>query len=247
MGCLVATLTGTLDERSYGGLRHLLVKLALEEPRALIVNLDALDVRDEGALTVFPATRVMVHDWPGVPVLLAAGDAERRSALGDRAALRSLPVFTGVESAVASVKTVVSQRRAAAEFPPLASSSALARRFVREICQFWHVPVPVHEALCVVSELVENASQHAVTMFQVRLRMRDGTLGVAVRDGSSQPAVLRQGPSGAPAGFGLRIVAELARAWGCLPDLGNGKVVWAVLSGTDDWFRRHPPWRVPAP
>jgi anti-anti-sigma regulatory factor len=241
VGCLVATLTGRLDAQSYRGLRDLLVKLALEEPRALVVDLDALDVLDEGALTVFPAAQVMVHDWPGVPVLLTAADARRRTLLGKGAASRPVPVFSGVGPAVASVKTVA-QRRAAAEFPPLASSSALARRFAREICHYWRVPVPVHEVLCVVSELVENASQHAATMFQLRLRMRNGMLGVAVRDGSPQPAVLRQGPSGAPAGFGLRIVAELAHTWGCLPDLGHGKVVWAVLSGTGDWFRTHPPW-----
>lgn len=246
-GCLVATLTGKLDTRSYGGLRDLLVKLALEEPRALIVDVDTLDVHDQGALAVFPAVQVMVRDWPGVPVLLAAGDVDRRTALGEGAAVRSVPVFAGVGPAVDSARTVVSQRRAAAEFPPLPSSSALARRFAREICRYWRVPIPAHEVLCVVSELVENAAQHAATVFQLRLRMRDGMLGVAVRDGSPRPAVLRQGPSGVPEGFGLRIVAELARDWGCLPDLGNGKVVWAVLSGTEDWFRAHPPWPADEP
>lgn len=246
-GCLVATLTGELDTRSYGGLRDLLVKLALEEPMALIVDVDALEVHHHGALTVFPATQVMVHDWPGVPVLLAAGDAGRRTALGEGAVLRSVPVFSGVGPAVASVGTMASQRRAATEFPPLPSSAAIARRFAREICRYWRVPVPVQEVLCVVSELVENAVQHAATRFQLRLRMRDGMLGVAVRDGSPRPAVLRQGPSGLPAGFGLRIVAELARDWGCLPDSENGKVVWAMLSGTEGWFRAHPPWPVQEP
>ncbi|MFD2416782.1 ATP-binding protein [Amycolatopsis pigmentata] len=246
-GCLVATLTGRLDTRSYSGLRDLLVKLALEEPRALIVDVDALDIHDGGALTVFPAAQVMVHEWPGVPVLLAAGDADRRTALGEGAAMRSVPVFTGVEPALDSVRTVVTQRRAAAEFPPLPSSAAVARRFARDICRYWRVPVAPHEVLCVVSELVENAVRHAATRFQLRLRMRDGMLGVAVHDGSPRPAMLRQGPSGIPAGFGLRIVAELARDWGCLPDLGNGKVVWAVLSGAEDWFRAHPPWPVDEP
>jgi anti-sigma regulatory factor (Ser/Thr protein kinase) len=86
----------------------------------------------------------------------------------------------------------------------------------------------VPDAVEVATELVENAIIHAGTELRLRLELHNDRLAVAVSDGSPREAVLCEG-NGEPAG-GLRLIAELATAWGCAPDAAGGKVVWAVLS-----------------
>ena len=54
-GCTIADLTGTLDARTYGGLRDSLLKLAMEQPRALIARVDGLVVSSTSALSLFSA------------------------------------------------------------------------------------------------------------------------------------------------------------------------------------------------
>lgn len=64
-------------------------------------------------------------------------------------------------------------------------------------------------------------------MLPALLAARDrGHLTVAVRDESQHPAVLRERLPGDRRGNGLRIVADMARVWGCAPCLGGGKVVF---------------------
>ncbi|HKS45672.1 MAG TPA: STAS domain-containing protein [Amycolatopsis sp.] len=242
-GCLVLRLTGRLDSVSYLEVRDLLVKLALEQPRAVVVDIDELEVAAEHALTVFSAARAKVSDWPEVPIVVLAADGARHAWLTRCAFSRFVPVFATVDEAVRSVRTLAPRRRATADFPPAAGSSAPARRFARRVCAEWRVGLPIEEILCVVSELVENVLKHAGTPLQLKLELRNGLLTVAVRDGSPRQAMLCQGPSGTPVGYGLRLVAEFARAWGCSPDLRGGKVVWAVLTAGPEWFRKFPPWR----
>jgi len=227
-GCLVAKLHGHLG---------FLVKLALEEPRAVIVDVDRLHLDDEPARTVFTSARMRVRDWPAVPIVLVATDPWQRRLL-----TRSVPVFASIGSAIASVRAHPRRRRALTDLPAVPSCSRLARRFVRETCGRWTLGLETSDALFIASELVENAFRHAGTAMRLRLELRGGLLTVAVRDGSPRPAVLRQGPSGTPSGFGLRVVSDMSRAWGCSPDLHGGKVVWAVLTAGADWFTRFPAW-----
>jgi anti-sigma regulatory factor (Ser/Thr protein kinase) len=85
-------------------------------------------------------------------------------------------------------------------------------------------------AVLVANELVTNAVVHARTEIRVRLELRGGRLHIAVRDGS--PGLLRVvAPDWqAEGGRGLRLVEQLARAWGVNRHPDGGKVVWCVLS-----------------
>lgn len=242
-GCLIAKLYGQLDSLSYRGLRDELVKLAVEEPRAVIVDIDDVEIQSEPVLTVFSSARSRVNVWPEVPILLVARTSVQRRSLGRGAVAHFVPVFRTVEDAIASTKGPPARRRRTADYPPVIESSALARRLVRRTCEDWALRYWVQDAMSVASELVENAVKHAQTGLQLRLEYRSGLLTVAVRDGSPRVAVARQTASGGPDGYGLQIVADLARAWGCAPDLGGGKVVWAVLTAGPGWLRRHPAWR----
>ncbi|MFD2420138.1 ATP-binding protein [Amycolatopsis pigmentata] len=243
-GCAIARLTGRLDSLNYLRTRDQLIKLALEEPRAVVVEVDGLEVPSEPLLTVFSAAWMKVSQWPGVPILVVATDVIRRRWLKRCAFSRFVPVFADIDEAVDSLGVTPMRRRATIDLAAEPSSAALARRFVRGVCAEWSVEPEIEEVVCVASELVENVVKHADTVMQLRLELRDRLLTVAVRDGSPHQAVLRQSQSGLPVGLGLRIVSHLSRTWGCTPDIRGGKVVWAAFKAGPEWFfRKFPPWR----
>ncbi|NIH81994.1 ATP-binding protein [Amycolatopsis viridis] len=227
-GCTIAGLTGRLDGRSYGELRDGLIRLTLDQPRALIAEVDGLEITSEPALTVFSAVRTRTNSWPGVPVLLVARDRERRAMITASAVHRFVPLHSCVEAAVGAVAEPPSRRRRSTGFPPVAASSHAARRFTRETCRGWNIGHRQEDALGVATELVENAVTHAGSPLELRLELRDGRLTIAVRDEDPRPAVLRQQPGGALSGYGLQVIAALSDTWGCAPAPG-GKIVWAVL------------------
>ncbi|UQS23117.1 hypothetical protein L1857_09950 [Amycolatopsis thermalba] len=229
-GCTVVDLTGRLNTHSYGELRDSLIKLTLDQPRALIAQVDDLDVTTEPALTVFSAVRMRTDQWPAVPVLLVANDPHRHRLLSGSAIRRFVPVYPRLEAAIEAVAEPPLRRRRAAVFLPLPSSSHGARLFVQETCRKWNVRHRLEDALGVATELVENAITHAGTALEVRLELRSGYLTIAVRDEDPRPAVLRQRPSGRLQGYGLQVISALSRTWGCSPARDGGKIVWAVLS-----------------
>lgn len=227
--CFLARPVGTLDGTTYRWLRDQLVKLAMEEPKALIVDLVELHIDRETMLTAFSAAWMRVSTWPGVPILLVAGTEPQRSLL--RGAIsRHTPCYATVAEALAAADNPPPWRRASVALEATPTSNRVARAFVRHTCQQWNVGVATTiDAVVVATELMDNVALHAGTGSEIRLEMRDRWLTVAVRDGSPHPAVLRERLGGDQRGNGLRIVAGLARTWGCSPRLGGGKVVWAVL------------------
>ncbi|MFL6140629.1 MAG: ATP-binding protein [Labedaea sp.] len=228
-GCCVLRLTGVLDGTTYRWLRDLLVKLAVEQPVAVIVDLDDLRVEQETSLTVFSSVWMQVNQWPGVPILLVASAGSQRARLGG-AISRFTPCYAAVGDAVIAAGQPPARRRATLELEAATTSSRVARAFVRETCQEWGVSAHASDAEAVAIELVDNVSVHAGTTSRIRLELRNKLLTIAVRDGSPRPAVLRERIGTEHWGNGLRIIAELSRAWGCSPELNGGKVVWAVLA-----------------
>ena len=78
-------------------------------------------------------------------------------------------------------------------------------------------------------ELVANAVVHARTEMELRVELRGDRLHIAVHDGS--PRLLHLVPAGAVdgGGHGLRLVEEVAKAWGVHQHPDGGKVVWCTL------------------
>lgn len=229
-GCLVLVPDGRLDATTYRSFRDDLVKFAIEEPRAVIVVIDQLRIGSDALLTAFTSAWMRVSEWPGVPVLLVAERPEIRRAIADSAVARHLGIYDSLDAAFAGLADPPVRRRTEVELCPVPTSSRIARDFVHTTCRRWAVAGVTDGAAEVATELVENAIVHAATDFRVRLELSTGGLAVAVRDGSPKEAVLRE-RGGEPAN-GLRLVAELARSWGCAPDSRGGKVVWAVLPVT---------------
>jgi hypothetical protein len=66
---LVVRPVGTLTRATYPALLGRLLKCAVHEPAAIIVDLDYMSA-DPWSLTVFSAVSVRIKDWPGIPLIL---------------------------------------------------------------------------------------------------------------------------------------------------------------------------------
>ncbi|GAA4661913.1 MULTISPECIES: ATP-binding protein [Amycolatopsis] len=102
-----------------------------------------------------------------------------------------------------------------------------ARRFVDGVCLDWRITSVTPDAETVASELVENTLRHTGSTPLLTLELDRGELTVAVTDDSPERAFVRAG--GAQGGFGLRMVEQAAKDWGCTPSERGGKTVWATL------------------
>jgi len=225
--CLVLTPQEDLDVRTYRVFRNGLVKFAMDQPRALVVIVDRLRIGSVASLAAFTSAWMRISEWPGVPILLVARQAAMRAALAGSTVSRYMAVYGSLHAAMTALSEPPLRRRSEIELVAVAASSRVARTFVHRTCTDWDVADRIPDAESVATELVENSIIHADTDLRLRLELHDGRLAVAVRDGSPREAVLREDGR---AGSGLRLVAELATAWGCAPDSAGGKVVWAVLS-----------------
>jgi hypothetical protein len=227
-GASLVTLRGTLDVSTYAGLRDALLKAAAEEPLALIVDVDRMVVRSAPSLSVFSLVWMRVSEWPGVPVLLLAGDFATYAQMVAQPMARFVPVHGDLGSAMSALVRPPLRRRDHVWLSGVPASSAAGRAFVRSTCQRWGLASMCEDAETVATELVENALRHTTGGADLRLELRRGLLSVAVADGSSRQAVLREAVHDGMASTGLSIVANVARAWGCAPTV-RGKVVWATL------------------
>ncbi|MGH3880679.1 MAG: ATP-binding protein [Actinophytocola sp.] len=226
-GAAVVEPCGVLDVASYAELRDALLKTSVDEPRAMIVDVDELAMPDRTALVLFPAVAAQVSQWPGLPLLLAATKPTQHEQLATYRLSKYVPVHRSVPAALAAIDEPPPRRIARRKLPNSLSSSALARRWVLDVCSHWPVAQRGPEAMMVANELVENTLLHTYCAPSLRLELRRGLLTVAVYDDDPAPARPVEPPS--PDHRGLELVARLTRTWGSSPAPGGGKVVWAVL------------------
>ncbi|AQT81571.1 sulfate transporter [Mycolicibacterium litorale] len=229
-GATVLTVEGTLDSISYGKLRDSIVKAALDEPRAVIVDITNLAVPAESAVAVFTSARWHIARWPDVPLLLVCGTESSRDMLYRNGITRYVPVYAGVRQAVdiAAQQPVPGRRRIRAELIPDASSVAMARRLVAEWLHAWSRAELTPVAKIIVTSLVENAVRHAGGATALRLESKGDEVTVAVEDASGVPASFKEKALGNDELSSLKIVDAVCRTWGCSPT-PSGKVVWCVV------------------
>ena len=116
------------------------------------------------------------------------------------------------------------------QLPPAPAAVPAARRHVDGVCH--GMPErQVEVARLLVSELVTNALQHGHGCVVLVVDRDDAGLRVEVHDESTAMPVLAEASSLTERGWGLRMVAMLARSWGVSPrhDGEPGKRVWFVL------------------
>ncbi|MEV8615045.1 ATP-binding protein [Amycolatopsis sp. NPDC051373] len=121
------------------------------------------------------------------------------------------------------------RQRAVRQFPRTEVAGEVARDFTGEVLRAWHVPELTDQAGTIVTELVTNALHHTHSEPQVRLNLRRGICTIAVADDDPRLVELDEQRDPMEPGLGLKIVAQLARAWGCSRTWAGGKVVWATL------------------
>ncbi len=228
---MVLRPAGVLATANAADLRDAVCKAAVEQPRAVIVDLSELSVPQHGALHVFGAAWSRIQTWPGRPLIVVPGSERMRRDLRTVGLSRSIPAYGSLAEALANIAEPPLRLRAYATLPGELGAARSARRFVTRTCREWPVELTeqaAYGATIVATELVENTARHtSVPDLQVRVEWRPGTLTVACRDADPRPAVL--GDPATDERKGLLLVAQLSRTCGCLAHPAGGKVVWAAL------------------
>lgn len=103
----------------------------------------------------------------------------------------------------------------------------MARAFVAESLQQWHLDNLIESASLVVSEVVTNAVIHARSDADLLIERMPTALRISVTDRGSG-LVSQPGTSVSDGGRGLLIVQQLSTSWGAEPT-GDGNRVWAEL------------------
>jgi hypothetical protein len=226
-------VSGTLNSATYRTVRDTVIKAALDEPAAVLVDVDALSVPAQSAWSVFTSARWHVSRWPNVPIALICTSALTRRLLRRNGIDRYVPVHPTADEALADwASTGLTPRRLRArrDLPAERGSLDRARSHVRDCLVDWHREEYVPTASVVTTVLVENALDHTQSPIVVRLECEETVVIIAVDDGSSVQAV-RTDPD-ANRVPGLEVLATVTRAWGNLPS-ATGKTVWAAI-GQDD-------------
>lgn len=229
-GATQLTADGVLDSTTYRSLRDEIIKAALEEPAAVLVEISDLEVPAESALVVFASARWHVGRWPEVPILLLCDDPARRSAISRNGVARYVPVYPSAEDALQALPTYSRshRRRARANLAATPSSVQRSRQLVEDCLTAWSKPDLIAVAKVIVTTLVENTLRHTDTAPSVRLESAGDTVTVAVEDGSRTPPTLSETRLAANFPTGLKMVDALTRVWGNAPT-PSGKTVWAVI------------------
>jgi hypothetical protein len=226
----VLTVDGVLDSTTYLKLRDTIIKAALDEPRAVLVDVNGLGVTAPSAWSVFTSARWHDSTWPDVPIILVCAHAGRRKTIARNGVTRYVPVYASAEAALAGLtddRPV--RRRIRTGLPASLASLRRAREFVAEWLGAWSHDELIPVATVIVNVFVENALQHTASAPVLVLESDGAAVTIRVQDGSSTPAARHEDPyRGGDRVSGLAIVASVCRAWGSTPT-PSGKTVWAVV------------------
>jgi hypothetical protein len=228
---------GVLDSSTYRSVRDIVIKAALDEPPAVIVDVDRLSTPSASAWTVFTSARWHVSIWPDVPILLVCAEPRRRREIIKRGVARYVPVYATRESALEAVhrRALTLRRRVRAELPRSTGSLATARGLVTDWLTGWDIRDMVPIAATVATVFIENVLDHTESAPALIVESYRDTVTVAVEDGNAQlPGRHEDAYHGAEIVSGLAIVAALARVWGATPT-SSGKTVWALV-GSENQF-----------
>lgn len=229
---LILVIDGVLDSSTYRGLRDTVIKAALDEPRAVIVDVDRLRVPTASAWTVFTSARWHVSTWPDVPILLVSAESSVRRAIIGAGVARYVPVHASRELALAAVNDrslQVMRRRARTELPRSDGTLGMARAVVTDWLTEWRHSEAIPIATTVATVFIENVLDHTDSAPVLVVESYRQAVTVAVEDGSDQlPSRHEDSRRGAEIVSGLAIVSALCRVWGATPTT-SGKTVWGMV------------------
>lgn len=225
----VVAVAGRLDPVFGPRLRDDLLRIASDSDRALILDLDLLQVDRSSPLAGLVAVWSRIKVWPGIPLVLVARQPALRLALRAAAVSKLVPTVASLDQAVSCVSSVARRRREQINLSCDRFSPRRSRVWIRNQLTEWGLEDPAPAEL-VGTELVDNAIIHAGSPSVLRADLQSGALSIAVLDDDPRPPRLVPIGERADGGRGLVIVDQLTRAWGSSPRPGGGKIVWAVMS-----------------
>jgi hypothetical protein len=223
------TLDGVLDAVTYRPLRDTIVKAALDEPPALIIDVTELVAREDPAWAVFTSARWQVAEWPDVPIGMVCAHDHGRNALRRNGITRYVPVYTTLQSAVtelAADELRRYRRRANASLPPVAGSIRRSRELAAQWLTAWSRTDFIHAVSGVASELVELALLEADNELSLRVESDGSTVAVAVQHFAMAGTRLRETVDDTVSA--LDLVAANCRVWGRYTSAA-GNTVWALV------------------
>ncbi|MFV8319144.1 STAS domain-containing protein [Mycobacterium sp. 23] len=222
---------GVLDSSTYQGLRDSVIKAALDEPKAVIVDVNGLAVPSPSAWSVFTSARWHVNIWPDVPIMLVSSNIRDRRAIASCGVARYVPVHPTCDAALVAADDFSwhSRRRGRAELPRGRAAMRLARSMIDGWLTAWSCDRLIPVAGTVATVFIENVLEHTDSAPVLIVESCDDTVTVAVEDCSHRPAIRHEDTGcGADLVSGLAIVSVLSRAWGSTPT-SSGKTVWALV------------------
>ncbi len=227
----ILVMEGVLDSNTYRTVRDTVIKAALDEPRAVIVDVNHLFVPSASAWTVFTSARWHVSTWPDVSILLVCAHPQVRRAIAACGVTRYVPVHPNREVALDALRgrSLPLRRRARAELPATRVGVGLARAMITDWLNRWDQGDLVPVAATVGTVFVENVLDHTESAPVLIVESCRDAVTVAVEDCSEHlPGRHEDAYRGAEIVSGLAIVSALCRAWGTTPT-PSGKTVWAVV------------------
>jgi anti-anti-sigma factor len=228
----ILVVGGTLDSSTYRCLRDAVIKAALDEPLAVIVDVNRLSVPSASAWSVFTSARWHVSIWPDVPILLVCAQPQVRRAITVGDVARYLSVHPTWESALDALlgQSLPVRRQARSELPITRVSVVLARALITDWLTGWDKGELIPVAVTVATVFVENVLDHTDSAPVLIVELNQDTVTIAVEDGSEYlPGRHEDAHCGTEIASGLAIVSALCRAWGATPT-SWGKTVWALVS-----------------
>lgn len=235
-GASILRADGVLDSSTYRGLRDSVIKAALDEPKAVIVDVNRLAVPSQSAWAVFTSARWHVNIWPDVPILLVSADIRDRRAIARCGVARYVPVHPTCAAALVAADdfTWHSRRRGRAELPGSRVSIGLARAMIEQWLTAWSCERLIPVASTVATVFIENVLEHTDSAPVLILENCEDTVTVAVEDCSHLPAARHEDTGhGADVVSGVAIVSVLCRRWGSTPT-SSGKTVWALVGSENE-------------
>ena len=224
----VLTLDGRLDGTTYVPLRDAIVKTALDEPLAVIVDVNSLTVRDDPAWAVFTSARWQIADWPDIPIGLVCALDHVQNALHRNGITRYVRVYPTLECAITELPADGLRRyrrRVRAELPATKTSIHQCRQLVGQWLTAWSRVDFIHAVSIVAAEMVEMAVMDTNSALSLRMETDGSTVAVAVQHIELTPAARESADENVS---GIDLVAANCRVWGTYTSAA-GDTVWAVV------------------
>lgn len=226
---------GLLDSSTYRTLRDAVIKAAIDEPRAVIVDIDRLHAPSASAWSAFTSARWHVSIWPDVPILLVCAEPRVQREIAKAGVTRYVPVHSTLELALDAVRdqTLQVRRRARTELARNISSLDIARSVVTDWLTQWDIREVIPVAATVATVFIENVLDHTESAPVLIVESYQDSVTVAVEDHSFHlPGRHEDADRGADIVSGLAIVSALCRVWGATPT-SSGKTVWGSVGRED--------------